>query len=292
MLLGVLDLVVFRGCEGRSLSLPRGHVGGHYGMMMGGREVRSPLSDERLIIMVCNGRREPLASSNERAGHSRSVHELLESLKEPGGGRSLLQATPCKIARILPPTVWCRGKSFAWKRGSKDKKSHRFSLALHLSQLSPLYSITEVTGTLHQIIRRLFTLYYYNMELDMEAILATLRRFSLFETLDVTSERPAYEAIASARITDFFNAKKALSLLLPAFPWKNPNKDKTLSLSPDFGEELALARLNHLCEELAKVYPFGASLTIVADGPVYNGKLQYESRRGEIICAEERKEGQ
>ncbi|KAJ3958254.1 hypothetical protein N0V92_005181 [Colletotrichum tropicale] len=42
---------------------------------------------------------------------------------------------------------------------------------------------------------------------------------------------------------------------------------------PDLGEELGLARLNHLCKEVGKIYPRGARLTLVADGPVYNDLL-------------------
>ncbi|KAI8277709.1 hypothetical protein K4K60_006766 [Colletotrichum sp. SAR11_57] len=42
---------------------------------------------------------------------------------------------------------------------------------------------------------------------------------------------------------------------------------------PNLGEELGLARLNHLCKEVGKIYPRGARLILVADGPVYNDLL-------------------
>lgn len=109
---------------------------------------------------------------------------------------------------------------------------------------------------------------------DVERILAVLRRFSQHETQSPSNEAGAYmyEAVVAERLKEFDEAGEPISLLLPAFPWKNPNTDKVLSRNPDLGEELGLARLNHLCEELGKMYPRGAHLTLVADGPVYNGQ--------------------
>ncbi|KAJ3538273.1 hypothetical protein NM208_g5974 [Fusarium decemcellulare] len=107
---------------------------------------------------------------------------------------------------------------------------------------------------------------------DIDAILAVFRQFSQYENQG-ESARPAYEATVTSRIRDLHSARSPLTLLLPAFPWKNPNTDKVLSGDPDLGEELGLARLNHLCEELGKIYPYGARLTLVADGPVYNDLL-------------------
>lgn len=106
---------------------------------------------------------------------------------------------------------------------------------------------------------------------DIDAILAVFRRFSQYENQS-ESARPPYEATVTSRIRDLHAARSPLTLLLPAFPWKNPNTDKVLSGDPDLGEELGLARLNHLCEELGRIHPYGAKLTLVADGPVYNGQ--------------------
>jgi pyoverdine/dityrosine biosynthesis protein Dit1 len=41
---------------------------------------------------------------------------------------------------------------------------------------------------------------------------------------------------------------------------------------PDFGEELALAHLNGLCQNIAEVYAPGADVYISSDGLVYNGQ--------------------
>ncbi|TDZ46123.1 Spore wall maturation protein DIT1 [Colletotrichum trifolii] len=106
---------------------------------------------------------------------------------------------------------------------------------------------------------------------DIEELLTIFRRFSHHE--ENTGSVPAYEAVAAARLKAFDDADEPVSLLLPAFPWKNANAEKVLGADPDFGEELALARLNHLCEELGTIYPHGAELTLVADGPVYNDLL-------------------
>ncbi|KAM5343377.1 hypothetical protein ACJ41O_011914 [Fusarium nematophilum] len=110
-------------------------------------------------------------------------------------------------------------------------------------------------------------------ESEFHELLAILRRFSKYEDQPRSDQPPAYESVVETKIQNFLVDEKPVSLLLPAFPWKNPNTDKVLSPNPDFGEELGLARLNHLCEELAKVHPYGAQLILVADGPVYNDLL-------------------
>ncbi|KAJ0356639.1 hypothetical protein COL154_010935 [Colletotrichum chrysophilum] len=108
---------------------------------------------------------------------------------------------------------------------------------------------------------------------EVESILAVLRQFSQHEAQPASNERPAYEAVVANRLQEFDEAGEPISLLLPAFPWKNPNTDKVLGPSPDLGEELGLARLNHLCKEVGKIYLRGARLILVADGPVYNDLL-------------------
>jgi len=68
--------------------------------------------------------------------------------------------------------------------------------------------------------------------------------------------------------------QEPIRMILPAFPFKSPNaRDKVLGVLPDFGEELALAHLNGLCENVAQVYKPGAEVYISSDGLVYNGEL-------------------
>jgi len=69
-------------------------------------------------------------------------------------------------------------------------------------------------------------------------------------------------------------AGEPVRMVIPAFPFKSPNrKDKALGCLPDFGEELALAHLNGLCESICEIYENGAELTIASDGLVYNDLL-------------------
>jgi pyoverdine/dityrosine biosynthesis protein Dit1 len=62
-------------------------------------------------------------------------------------------------------------------------------------------------------------------------------------------------------------------MCLPAFPWKSANQVyKVLGTLPDKAEELALKRLNGICEAIGDVYKPGAELLIISDGLVYNGE--------------------
>ncbi|KAI5924925.1 Pyoverdine/dityrosine biosynthesis protein-domain-containing protein [Camillea tinctor] len=62
-----------------------------------------------------------------------------------------------------------------------------------------------------------------------------------------------------------------IRLILPAFPWKSVNKvDKVTGTLPDFGEELALFRLNQMCEDIKTIYPLGGQVFIATDGLVFD----------------------
>lgn len=106
---------------------------------------------------------------------------------------------------------------------------------------------------------------------EIDQILDIFRQFSHYHGHPTSAQKMEYEGAVASKIRAFHAAEKPISMLLPAFPWKNPNTDKVLSRYPDLGEELGLARLNHLCEEIEKVYSNRAYVTLVADGPVYNG---------------------
>lgn len=74
-------------------------------------------------------------------------------------------------------------------------------------------------------------------------------------------------------VQGYVEAGMAVRMIIPAFPFKSPNKvDKVLGRLPDLGEELALAHLNGLCETIREAYGPGAEITVVSDGVVYNGK--------------------
>ncbi len=64
---------------------------------------------------------------------------------------------------------------------------------------------------------------------------------------------------------------QAIRLILPAFPWKSVNKvDKVTGILPDLGEELALYRLNQMCEDIKAVYPLGGQVFLATDGLVFD----------------------
>ena len=76
-------------------------------------------------------------------------------------------------------------------------------------------------------------------------------------------------------VLDRVKRQEPIRMILPAFPFKSPNaRDKVLGVLPDFGEELALAHLNGLCENIAQVYGPGADVYISSDGLVYNGESE------------------
>jgi hypothetical protein len=79
-----------------------------------------------------------------------------------------------------------------------------------------------------------------------------------------------------ATIHKFVEKGEAVQMCLPAFPWKSANKvEKVLGILPDKAEEVALARLNGICETIGTFYAPGAEILIISDGLVYNGKYLY-----------------
>jgi pyoverdine/dityrosine biosynthesis protein Dit1 len=61
-----------------------------------------------------------------------------------------------------------------------------------------------------------------------------------------------------------------ISFILPAFPAKSMNRNKTAGPLPDMGEVLSLRFLNTLCDRIGSLYTPGARLTICSDGRVFN----------------------
>lgn len=77
-----------------------------------------------------------------------------------------------------------------------------------------------------------------------------------------------------AKIESLVEQGLPIHMVLPAFPAKSPNTKKIVSHRPDYGEVLALGRLNQLCERIAEVYKPGARLTICSDGRVFSDVVQ------------------
>ena len=68
----------------------------------------------------------------------------------------------------------------------------------------------------------------------------------------------------------FVGAGLPVHFVLPAFPAKSPNLEKVLGKCPDKAEELSLAFLDRLCEEIRAIYPPAARITICSDGMVFS----------------------
>lgn len=72
------------------------------------------------------------------------------------------------------------------------------------------------------------------------------------------------------KLVALISKRKMLCFVLPAFPAKSPNRDKTYGVLPDLGERLALGFLNQLCLAIKSIYSPGAKIVICSDGRVFN----------------------
>ncbi len=60
-----------------------------------------------------------------------------------------------------------------------------------------------------------------------------------------------------------------IPMILPAFPAKSPNREKTLGPLPDFAEKHALQQLQNLSDRISAIYQPGAKIVICSDGRVF-----------------------
>lgn len=72
------------------------------------------------------------------------------------------------------------------------------------------------------------------------------------------------------KILNAVQHQKKLTLILPAFPAKSANRQKTISCQPDLGEIMGLEVLNQLCLSIQQIYVPGVELIICSDGRVFN----------------------
>lgn len=61
-----------------------------------------------------------------------------------------------------------------------------------------------------------------------------------------------------------------IHFIIPAFPAKSSNREKTLGPLPDLGERLGLSLLQDLCNRIREIYAPGARVTICSDGRVFS----------------------
>ena len=107
-----------------------------------------------------------------------------------------------------------------------------------------------------------------------EDVVGVLERYRLPHHSDVSKTWGAKKKFL-VQVGKFVAQNEAVYMVLPAFPFKSPNKKtKVLGDLPDKGEEIALQHLDGLCKAIADVYPSGAKVFIVSDGLMYNGEVQ------------------
>jgi pyoverdine/dityrosine biosynthesis protein Dit1 len=116
-----------------------------------------------------------------------------------------------------------------------------------------------------------------NVEIKAKKILATLLHYRRFENNnDKTCAGVLCEKCQAPHLTKTVQALQnhlPILLVLPAFPAKSANRQKTLSDNIDLGEVLALKALNDICNKISTTYQHPVQLLICSDGRVFNDLL-------------------
>lgn len=119
-----------------------------------------------------------------------------------------------------------------------------------------------------------------NTDLRIEEDIAHSILDLLFKNRKLVQEQDdsEYDAIQERelhlkKIRTYMSNNESIHMILPAFPVKSPNREKTLSYLPDYAEQHAFKVLNTLCEEIKSIYPPGASISICSDGRVFSDLL-------------------
>ncbi|MDP1604320.1 MAG: isocyanide synthase family protein [Legionella sp.] len=94
---------------------------------------------------------------------------------------------------------------------------------------------------------------------------ATLKINNCHSNFCLQCQRPHLEQVSFA-----IKTQQPLTFILPAFPAKSSNRQKTISAKPDLGEIMGLSNLNTLCGKINKLHPPGVTLLICSDGRVFN----------------------
>jgi pyoverdine/dityrosine biosynthesis protein Dit1 len=81
------------------------------------------------------------------------------------------------------------------------------------------------------------------------------------------------------KVKNFIQGYDKIIFILPAFPAKSTNAEKTAGYLPDFGEKLSLYHLNKICNEIKSIYPPGAQIIICSDGRVFNDLLNISDEK-------------
>jgi len=76
------------------------------------------------------------------------------------------------------------------------------------------------------------------------------------------------------KLSRFVGAGRPVHFILPAFPAKSPNRQKTLSAMPDMADLEGLRMLNDLALKIREIHAPGARILICSDGQVFADVVQ------------------
>lgn len=110
---------------------------------------------------------------------------------------------------------------------------------------------------------------------EQEVSVKILRILTLHQRLSrgaVCASRPCERCVAAhwERVARFVSRGTPVDFALPAFPGKSPNKAKVIGVAPDMAEQLSLAFLRKICEQIQEIYDPGARIIICSDGHVFS----------------------
>ncbi|KAL9595587.1 MAG: hypothetical protein Q9219_006351 [cf. Caloplaca sp. 3 TL-2023] len=106
-----------------------------------------------------------------------------------------------------------------------------------------------------------------------ESIMEVLGRYRLIHQNDANKPWKARARFLN-QVQGFVTRQEPVSMALPAFPFKSPNKaTKVLGSLPDMGEQISLLHLQGVCSAIKGVYKQGGEVYIVSDGLMYNDIL-------------------
>ena len=105
----------------------------------------------------------------------------------------------------------------------------------------------------------------------VDAILNILARYRINSAANKRRQWQGKVTVAS-QVRRYLEHESTIRLVLPAFPFKSPNKiSKVIGSLPDKAEEVALMHLNSLCVMIKEIHTPGAEISIVSDGLMYSG---------------------
>ena len=105
-------------------------------------------------------------------------------------------------------------------------------------------------------------------------IYTLMKQYSLVWDENGTDPAAYLQIPLMQQVQYLLNQGQKLVFILPAFPAKSPNRNKTLGDLPDYAEVLALQNLQSLCDKISEVYTPGCELIICSDGRVFSDVVQ------------------